>query len=293
MLRTLMPPTPDTRRRVLRLALFALAIVGAMVGVAILLRQLAFDPLADTRAYYEAGTRLNAGLPLYPADADPNAPEFYRYPPLLAIAFRPLALLPYPVAALIWGAVVVASFAATLWRLGLRRRDVWLAVGILGFPIGYTLAVAQAHAPVTLLLTLGSPWAVALAANIKLFPLLAGAWFVGRRDWRSVRTLLIWMAGLAGIQLVLEPQASIDFLGTLTLEQVGDVRNLSPYAVSPLLWVGLVVAGGVLALRLAPSRWGWVAAVGLATLTPPRLSVYMLMGLLAALRTDRFGRASR
>ena len=31
------------------------------------------DPLADVRAYDDAGSRLNADLPLYPADADPNA----------------------------------------------------------------------------------------------------------------------------------------------------------------------------------------------------------------------------
>jgi hypothetical protein len=49
----------------------------------------------------------------------------------------------------------------------------------------------------------------------------------------------------------------------------------------------LLVAGVLLALRLAPTRWGWAAAVSLAVLAPPRLPIYMFMGLLAALRADR------
>ncbi len=122
------------------------------------------------RAYYDAGARLNAGLPLYPPDADPNAPDFYRYPPLLAIAFRPLALLPYSTAAAIWAAIVVASVVATLWWLGVRRRETWIAAGILASPIAWCVAVGQAQAPLTFLTALGAPWAIALGANLKLFP---------------------------------------------------------------------------------------------------------------------------
>ncbi len=148
------------------------AVVGALAGISTLWIHLTTDPLADVHAYYDAGTRLNQGLPLYPADADPNEAEFYRYPPLLAIAFRPLALLPFPAAATIWMAVLIASFIGTLWWIGIRRRKTWLTVGILGLPIAWSVAVGQAQVPVTFLTTLGSPWALALAANMKLFPAL-------------------------------------------------------------------------------------------------------------------------
>ena len=112
---------------------------------------LAGDPLADVRAYYDAGARLNAGRPLYPAGQDVNGPTAYFYPPLFAILFRPLALLPYEAAAAIWEAIVVAAFVATLWLLGIRRRATWIAVGILSVPIAWTLVVAQAQSVVTLL----------------------------------------------------------------------------------------------------------------------------------------------
>jgi hypothetical protein len=275
------------REHQVRLAWFVAAVVGALAGISTLWLHLTTDPLADVRAYYDAGTRLNEGLPLYPSDADPNAAEFYRYPPLLAIAFRPLALLPYPAAAAIWMAVVIASLVGTLWWLGFRRRDTWVAVGVLGLPIAWSVAVGQAQVPLTFLTALGSPWAIALAANLKLFPALVALWWIGRREWRVLGTFAAWMAGLALLQVVLAPQASLDFLGTLTLQQVGEVRNLSPFAVSPVLWAILVGAGILLTLRLAPTRWGWAAAVSLSILATPRLLTYMLMTLLATLRRDR------
>jgi hypothetical protein len=278
----------DRRRRQAEIAWYAAALIGAAAGVHTLNLHLTMDPLADVRAYYDAGARLNAGLPLYPEGQDVNLKTAYFYPPLFAILFRPLAMLPYETAAAIWTAIVVAAFVATLYILGLRRRETWIAVGVLGMPIAWTLAIAQAHSVVTFLLALGSPFGIALAAHIKLFPVLAGVWFIGRRDWRGAGALVAWLAALGIIQLVREPRGTLDFIRALGLEWVGQVRNISPYAVSPVLWAVLFVAGVVVALRLAPTRWGWAAAVALATLSPPRLLSYMLMGLLAALRPDRY-----
>ena len=72
--------------------------------------------------------------------------------------------------------------------------------------------------------------------------------------------------------------------GFLSPSQVGEVRNLSPYALSPILWLGLVVVGVVVALRLAPTRYGWAAAVALSVFATPRLLAYQLSTLLAGLR---------
>ena len=93
------------------------------------------------------------------------------------------------------------------------------------------------------------------------------------------------LAGLALLQLVLAPQATLDYVTAISLKQVGAVRNFSPYAVSPLLWGALVVVGVGVVLRLAPTRWGWAAAVILSVVGTPRLLVYMFMTFLAALAT--------
>ncbi len=270
------------------LGLFALAVIGGLLGLGLVWIHLMSDPIADAHAYYDAASRLNHGLPLYPPDIDPSTNLVYLYPPLLAVVLRPLALLPYEVFALAWEAIVLISFALLVKQLGGGRR-VWTAIGILGIPIGWALSIGQAHVPMTLLLAIGQPWSIALAANIKLFPVVIALWWIGRRDYESFVAFLLW-AGLIGIvQLVLEPTGTIAFLqGGVSFAQLGDVRNISPFAWwSPLAWSILVLVGALVTVAAARTRWGWAVAVAFGTLAPPRLLLYMLTGLLAAIRQPR------
>jgi hypothetical protein len=283
-------PSPWLRRWGRRVIL-AGAVFGVIAGIWAIYLHVTTDPLADVRAYYDAGARLNAGLPLYPADANTDTAEFYRYPPLLAILFRPLALLPYELVALGWGALMLGAFMLTVRTLGIDERSL-LAIAILALPIGWSIVIGQAQVAITLLVSIGTPAAVALAANLKLFPALVGVYWLGRRDWRSLGKLIGWGLGLLGIQFILEPAGTIAFLGFPDLEQVGEVNNLSPYRISPALWAALVVAGFLIAVRLAPTRWGWAAAVTFSVLVTPRLLVYQLMALLPAIR-DPHVRANR
>ncbi len=280
-------PWGRPRSRPLRITLVVAACVGVLVGTSTLVLHLQADPLGDIRAYYDAGARLNAGLPLYPAGGDPDAPDFYRYPPLLAILFRPLALLPYPAAAVIWEMFLIGCLVATLWILGIRSRWTWITTCALASPLAWTITIGQAQGLVTLLTTVARPWSVALAANVKLLPALVALWWLGRRDWRRLGRFVAWMAGFALIQILLEPENTAAFLRITNLQQVGSVVNLSPYAVSPILWAAFLLLGVVLALRLAPTRWGWMAAVGLSVMAAPRLLQYMLSTLLAVLARPR------
>jgi hypothetical protein len=273
------------RRQAIDVLLAVLASLLFLLGLQLALMYLREDPLSDTRAYYDAAARLNAGVPLYDQPATTNEAAFYRYPPLLAILFRPVAAaFAYETAAVLWGLVCLATFGLTLARIGLRRRRTWLLVGFLGLPIGWSLSIGQAQVPVTLLLALGSPLAIAGAAQLKVFPALVAVWWIGRRDWTSLGRFAGWSALLVAIQFVLEPAGTLAFPATLGLEQVGEVRNWSPYAISPILWGVLVVLGVAAAIRLAPTRYGWVAAVALSILASPRLLFYQLTTFLAASR---------
>jgi hypothetical protein len=274
-------------RKAGNLALFALAILGAAAGVAVAWMHVVGDPLADAHAYYEAASRLNAGQPLYPAGIDPSSNHIYLYPPLLAVLLRPLALLPYGLFAFGWELIVMLSFVLLLRYLGARSRSTWIAIGILGIPIGWALSVAQAHVPMTLLMALGQPWSIAVAANLKLFPALIALWWLGRRDWESLLAFAIWSVLLVLAQLVLEPRGTMAFFGSVGFAQLGEVRNISPFVVSPLAWAAILMVGGVVVLLAARTRWGWALAVTLATLAPPRLLVYMLTSLLAGIRQPR------
>jgi hypothetical protein len=140
---------------------------------------------------------------------------------------------------------------------------------------------------VTLLMAFGSPVALALAAHLKIFPALAAIWWLGRRDVRSFAWFVAWVAAIGVVQLVLEPAGTLAFPSSLGLEQVGNVENRSLYAYSPIAWAVAVVAGTVVAWRLAPTRYGWAAAVTLSVLATPRLLIYQLSTLVAALREPR------
>ena len=167
------------RSRRVRWVLIAASVLGVLIGLDTLLLHLRLDPLADVRAYYDAGARLNAGEPLYLQSATTDEAGFYRYPPLLAIAFRPLALLPFQTAALIWEGVLIALFLATLIRLGLRNQWTWIVTGWLAAPIAWSLAVGQAQVAVTFLAAVGSPWAIALAGHLKILPVVMAIYWLG------------------------------------------------------------------------------------------------------------------
>jgi glycosyl transferase family 87 len=275
---------PLLRSRRVRLVLIAASVLGLIIGLDTLVLHLRLDPLADVRAYYDAGARLNAGLPLYVQTATTDDPGFYRYPPLLAIAFRPLALLPYETAALIWEAFLIVLFVGTLVRLGLRNEWTWIVTGWLAAPIAWSLAVGQAQVAVTFLLALGAPWAVALSGHLKILPVIVAIYWLGRRDWRAVGRFVAWFVGLSVLTFILEPTGTIAFLGFSDLAQVGDVQNRSLYAISPVLWGVFVIALLGLALRYAPTRSGWALAVAASVLVSPRLLLYQLSSLQAAVR---------
>jgi hypothetical protein len=271
----------------LNLLVFAAAIIGALAGLGVAWMHVLNDPLADAHAYYDAASRLNAGQPLYPAGLDPNGNRIYLYPPLLAVALRPLALLPFEWFALAWELIVIGSMVALVRYLGVRRKATWLAIGLLGVPIGWALTVAQAHVPMTLMLALGQPWSIAIAANLKLTPVLIAIFWLGRRNFQAFFAFLVWTALLVLAQVLIEPNGSFAYFRSIGFDEIGQVRNISPFTQSPELWAALLVAGVLVTLALARTRWGWAAAVTLATLSPPRLLVYMLTGLLAAVRQPR------
>jgi hypothetical protein len=284
-------PSLFASRRV-QWVLIAASVVGLIIGLDTLRLHLRLDPLADVRAYYDAGARLNAGLPLYAQSATTDDAGFYRYPPLLAIAFRPLALMPFETAAMIWEAFLVALFGLTLVRLGLRNRWTWIVTGWLAAPIAWSLAVGQAQVAVTFLVALGSPWAIALAGHLKVLPVIVAIYWIGRRDWRALARFVAWAVAFGALSFVLEPAATVAFIGFSDLAQVGNVENRSLYAVSPVLWGVFVVCLLALAVRFAPTRAGWALAVAASALISPRLLLYQVSTLQAAVRAPDEPRGS-
>jgi hypothetical protein len=274
----------------MRWLLIGIGVIWALGGIRMFLFHISYDPFADARVYYDAAARLNAGLPLYP-------PGARIYPPLFSILFRPLALLPFELAAAIWEGVLLTAVGLTLRRIGIRKPATWWAVLVLSIGIAWTLAIGQVEAVVTLLLAVGSPFTVAVAGNIKIFPLAVGIYWLARRDRHNLGRLIGWTAALVLLQLILDPSDTLAFPGTLgpgqVAYEVGSSGNISPFVISPIVWAACVAIEVAVAFRFARWRWGWAAAVLLAVLAPPRLFSYNLMTLLACLGGPDMARADR
>ncbi len=166
----------------------------------------------DFRAYWLAGQHLLNGAPLYPGpDTILGLPDEFRYLPIVAVLFIPLALLPYSVALAIWTVLQVATAAAV--GIALIRRlpplwRPWAAAGYVFF-LGLVLEVTLGNVN---LLSLGlalAAWRfrdralpagllLAAAVGLKFLPLTLLLFYVASGRWRPVLTGgLIGVAALA------------------------------------------------------------------------------------------------
>lgn len=263
-----------------RLAAFALAVIGLLLGAGVFWIHVTGDPLADANAYYLAGQRLNDGIPLY-RQPGASISDTYLYPPLLAILFRPLALLPREAALAIWETLIVAALLVTL-RPARRDRKMLYAVGILAVPIGWAVAIGQAEVVVAALLSIGSPFTVALAGHLKIFPWLASLYWVATGDRRRLVRFVVWTLGLLIVQFIVAPQATLSYLEFEWLQPVLGVRSVSPFVISPILYAAVIAILVLGVIRYGRQRQGWPLAIALVVLAYPRLLLYQLTTLLAA-----------
>jgi hypothetical protein len=209
---------------------------------------------SDTSNYYAAGLRLNEGHnlygPLLPGDRPvPGYPDRYPAPllspPLVAVIWRPLALLGDASMEIWWAANLAFVVGLLIWFAAVGRR--WtlagaLAVLALGLPIALVLSAPYRqpgfYSPVSTAALSGNLngyvtglcalvwWAAvrgrarlagitaALAAVLKLGPFVLVWWFVVRRDWPAMKTFIatvgvLGIVGLLGAGL----DANLAFMG--------------------------------------------------------------------------------
>ena len=256
-------------RRV-RYVFIAASVLGLVIGLDTLVLHLRLDPLADVRAYYDAGARLNAGLPLY---EQPATTERSGLLPLSAAAGRRLpAAGAAPVrdgGAHLGGAA--ASSCSSARSSGSGSATSGRGSSPAGWPHRSPGASRSARrrsrsrscsrsgrrgrsrSPATSRSCRSSWWSTGSAGATGGRSGVRG--LVRRVDGRDVH-----------------PRAGghrSRSSASRTSRQVGEVQNLSLYAISPVLWAASVVALLVLALRYAPTRAGWPLAVAASVLVTP------------------------
>jgi hypothetical protein len=265
---------PDPIWRGARIIVIAL-LVG--VGINHLYWALTDWNLVDMNVYWDAAHRLRAGESLYADGA--NTFHAYRYAPWFAAAWVPLTYLPKALVGFVWSAVLLAASAAVLWPLLRIRTTPALLLFVLMLPLLVPMASGGNVQPLMVAALLyglprrSGPLWVALAASLKVAPILFVLVYLGRREWtRAAMTMTIAAALLApALVMGLSP----------TTVDAGPVAALP--AISPLLYVAVALVASLGAL-LVSARWptyGPIASATASIIALPRLFLSDVTTLLA------------
>ncbi len=203
---------------------------------------------SDTSNYYAAGQRLNDGHLLYalsPGDRPvPADPPYYTAPllspPLIAVLWRPLALLPAaPIMYLWWlggSAVVTVLTLLMAWRGSALRN---LVILMLAPWLALTAWTGNLNCYLILVLA-ASFWAsqkghgtaagvlIAVAAMLKVTPLLYVPWLIVRRDRAGLMGFVAAAAILGLISLLgAGLQAHVAYLGVIRATGTAGITDIS------------------------------------------------------------------
>ena len=211
----------------------------------------------DFRAFYLAGKAVLLGLDPYlnhvgtrpefyaPINAENYAYSAFRYPPLAALLFAPLALLPYEVSKVLFSLLMWLLLAGIayqmVWRSGWRLRGEALLFAGVSFPVLAMVERGQID-PLLVALVLASYWLareprrqgpaallLALAGVLKLFPFVVLLEWIVRRRWRLVAYTLVWGLVLFLLpMLLLGPQVVWHFWQRTLPELFGQITAANP-----------------------------------------------------------------
>ena len=232
--------------------------VGVMAAVALWLASIANSYwFGDADWYAAALPAVRGNAPLYdPAMLAPHVaarPVHFNLPPAMAL-LAPIAGL----GRLPWGLLMLAALLAGLALVWPRLRRPWdlvMAGAVLtSLPFLSAVMFANVNSLVLLLLAVAARRpraagaAIGVAAALKVAPVFAFAWVIGRRDWSGLATGLLVAAGLTvGAALLVDPSALMDFV-TVRLHEL---PRPGPLAVGLTTFGAPAVVGYGLALLIA------------------------------------------
>ncbi|WP_245546960.1 glycosyltransferase 87 family protein [Nocardia brevicatena] len=245
-----------------------------------------WDGYIDLQVYRNGARAWLDGNDLYgplPPVAGIGLP--FTYPPLAALFFAPLALMPLGMAELVVLATSVSALGITLWLVLGRLRPELDRTALLPLVIG-AVAVSQVFEPIRQTFGFGqinlvlmaavaldclarTPFwprglLIGIAASVKLVPAGFLLFFLLRRDWKAAGTVVVSALGAIGVAYLLFPSDSTEYW----FHTLADTNRIGPpyYAgnqslkgfafrlgvsdsAATLIWLGLaMVAVGLAAL---------------------------------------------
>jgi hypothetical protein len=236
---------------------------------------------ADLATYQRAGEALwTTGDPWAASAAFPEDYQ-YRYPPLLAMVIPVLGWPP-----LWFGLVGAATLVPLVVAYRVAGPAGLLPAALLVGAWGQQLLNGNAQAFVVAILALvpftgrGGAIGLALATMLKIHPVLALAWFLGRRDWSGIAWFAAAIVALTVIQLPWLPGMIEFYLNDPAATET--IPGMSLRAIGLVPWVIGTVVVGVAAVWCARTRYGWLLATVLQLVALPRVLLVNLALLLAA-----------
>ncbi|TLF65249.1 DUF2029 domain-containing protein [Nocardia asteroides NBRC 15531] len=225
------PPEQTARDRRKRLLAVAIGLFVFSAAIALLAHW--WHGFIDLQVYRNGARVWLDGGDLY----GPMPPVYglglpFTYPPLAAAFFVPLALMPLVVAEIVVLLTSLLSLAVALWlvlirvRPGLDRISVFTVVlaglGLAQYlePIRQTFNFGQINlvlmAAITLDALVRKPFwprgmLIGITVSIKLIPAGYLLYFVLRRDWKAVATMIVSAAGAVGVGFLLFPNDSVQY----------------------------------------------------------------------------------
>jgi hypothetical protein len=233
---------------------------------------------SDMDAYWNAAMRLREGTPLY-AQGQPTDSDLYRYAPWFAYAWIPLTFLPKGTVLVGWMTLCLGAAVASLAPLLWRGPAGWATVALL---LPFQLEGA-AYGNVQPLLVLALVWGVsrrsgpiwvALAASLKVTPLLLAVVYAGRGEWRRAGVAVLLTVILVG------PMLLFDLSGYST--EIGG-GQMSLLTVSPVLWAVVVAASVAATWAFSRTGYAWPAGAVALILALPRFLLYEISFLIVGL----------
>lgn len=273
-------PAPSDSR--LRLLAAALALFAVSVVVSLLVHW--WNGYIDLQVYRNGARVWLDGGELY----GPMPPVFgiglpFTYPPLAALFFAPLAIMPLVLAEVVVLLTSLGCLALTLWlvldrlRPGLDRRlavslvITALALALFLEPVRQTFGFGQINlvlmAAVAVDCLVRKPFwprgmLIGITVSIKLIPGGFLLYFLLRRDWKAAATMVISAIGAVALGFLLFPRDSVEywfrtladtgrigppyFAGNQSLKGLA-FRLGVPDTAATVIWLGLAVIAVALA----------------------------------------------
>ncbi|WP_083863219.1 glycosyltransferase 87 family protein [Nocardia exalbida] len=220
------PGTPQVRWLIAAAALFAVSVLVSLLAHW-------WHGYIDLQVYRNGARVWLDGGDLYgPMPPVEGIGLPFTYPPLAALFFAPLALLPLVIAEVVVVVTSVAALAISLWlvlarlRPGLSRPAVLTlvvgAVAVAQFfePVRQTFGFGQINlvlmAAITLDCLARKPFwprgmLIGIAVSVKLIPAGYLLYFVLRKDWKAAGTLVVSAIAAVGLGFLLFPDDSVDY----------------------------------------------------------------------------------